>query len=329
MLLQQRIFLPCGHWLPGFCNSACRECMGTGSNQCTACASGATLLGPSPNSCSGGCANGYFFSSSGCAACDITCKTCTDSATKCISCDLAVSTLSGNTCVCNAGLYRSTTGACQPCDATCPTCSTGSSAGCMSCFPHASLSSTPDNANVPLATSRTLPTASLCAACDPSCKECVGASTSMCTACNAPATLSSGSCICPAGYYMDSGTSTCKACAASCLTCSGANDTDCKSCYAQAQLSGSAPSSCVCVSGTSPKPNTANCAAGSCDVTCKSCSGSMANQCTACYTNAVGRSTFPPIATAPADIFLVSILRIVLRAIRPVRRVAVIPHTCV
>ena len=273
------------------CHVTCKECSGASANLCISCNLGAALAGSSPDVCV--CSSGFYLDSAGnCPACSLNCRTCSNSASTCTSCNSQSSTLGNSLCVCLDGYYRAATGSCLQCDSSCLTCSAGSSQGCVSCYPNAVLESSPGACKC---TTGFFPNTSprQCQACASSCKDCLTAS--LCSACTPPAVLSnSGSCQCPSSHYMDSTAHICITCAPSCKTCSDSTVSSCQSCYTQAQLSTTAPSACVCIPGTVPRPTVASCAVENCDVTCLTCAGMGGGQCLSCHGSAVGRtSVFP------------------------------------
>lgn len=273
------------------CHTACKECSGVLDNQCDACNLGAALAGTPPNACI--CNSGFYLDSTGsCQACSSNCLTCSNSGSTCTSCDSQVSTLVSSLCVCLDGYYKAATGGCLQCDSSCLTCSVGSSQGCLACYSNAVLESSPGACRCATGFFPNVSTRQ-CQACSPSCKDCI--TFSLCSACTQPALLTiSGLCQCPSSHYLDSTVHLCKTCHSSCKTCSDSTASSCQSCYTQAQLSSAAPSACVCVVGTVPRPTVASCAVENCAVTCLTCAGIGEGQCLSCHGNAVGKASgFP------------------------------------
>jgi len=140
-------------------------------------------------------------------------------------------------------------------------------------------------------------------ACNSSCASCFGPSSTQCLSCNS-AYLYQSQCltVCPIGYYGDQTVTsnwTCQPCNSSCLTCYGSTNSNCYSCNPGQTLSGSQCfGNCLTV-GTyyntsnvlskilSSNPLNLNTALGlcqSCHPTCRSCNGSLINQCITCNT---------------------------------------------
>jgi len=139
------------------CDPPCKSCMSL-PNFCISCESPRILSGSSclefcpdkyhqvgticcPNECSSctdsstctSCNPGYFINGITCLQCDLSCTTCEETSTKCLTCGIA-SFFEGNKCLpkCSDGFYP-LDGACLPCDASCATCTGPLTIDCLTC----------------------------------------------------------------------------------------------------------------------------------------------------------------------------------------------------
>ena len=141
------------------CDNTCKTCVDTATkclscktntflynNLCpSSCPTGFTLYGGTtccPNSCTActdintcsACAAGFYLSGTSCLPCNSNCKTCVDTATKCLSCH-SPQLLEVNKCLdsCSSKYYATST-QCLDCDATCATCSGPGATECKTCI---------------------------------------------------------------------------------------------------------------------------------------------------------------------------------------------------
>ena len=277
------------------CDTSCLTCSGITDHDCTSCVEGEELTKdgtcvPIVPPCD--TENGYFVDSNGnCVPCDASCLTCdgpNDSdCTSCVAPNV-VNKDSGKCeppCDTNNGFVL-INGVCYPCDSTCATCSGKTDTDCETCVSGLILSNgqclppcDTDNGFV-LINKQCLP-------CSDTCKTCKDVSNFDCTSCFDPLILQAGACIekpidCAIenGFVMVNGV--CLPCDKSCLTCSDITDTSCLTCPDGFLLQGG-----QCVN----PPPTCDTANGKvyingqcfdCDITCKTCSGVGAGDCTEC-----------------------------------------------
>ena len=246
-----------GFYMVGYqclgCDSSCRTCSGSTSNQCLTCPIHFVLILISGS-------NGY------CAPCDSTCETCFGvSANECQTCtglryfyknycvticpDTTVANLISHNCdscmqgcksctlialnLCATCLnnYFMSSGTCLPCDKTCKTCSNSYNDNCLSCFANAVLSQ-----GYCICASGFYCIGSDCSyncwSCDFTCLTCDNKGN--CLSCvNSNYFSLQNVCVmqCPPPYFSDYINKQCYVCDSSCLTCKGGNVNDCLSCY--------------------------------------------------------------------------------------------------
>ena len=236
-------YVSAGICLP--CDSKCETCSTT-STTCSSCLEGTTLYN---NECIAGCPKGYYtrsldrtcqkcdascvactgqdalsctecgegqyLSSGSCLVCEIICKTCLTSSTKCTSCRTGFY-CKNNECkaTCPNGYYpKNSDNTCQLCEGSCTKCSAGTSSDCTEC---------PDG---------TYLFSGKCLSCS-ICKTCKD-SASNCLSCNNPNFLTNYQCLsnCPDGTWQKSIDNACKTCESSCKTCTAGTSSDCDSCF--------------------------------------------------------------------------------------------------
>ena len=167
-----------------------------------------------------------------CLLCDVSCSTCTTSATNCITCKggYLFSSTSPGVCVsaCPVGSYMGST-ACIACPSGCMTCfgggvdNNGYGTQCLLCNNSHYLAYGSSNCLAACPNGQVAGLQFNCLLCDASCNTCSG-STYTCTACK-PGYAYSGSnpgpCInsCPIGSYA--GATTCTTCPIGCVSCFG------------------------------------------------------------------------------------------------------------
>ena len=276
------------------CSSLCDECSGSGPNQCTSCKNDLVLLN---QECL--CLSGTYLNTTTatCIPCDSTCQECTGpSSTQCSSCSPQNSLVSGR-CVCTNTncncspdqYYDSAAAVCRDCDSNCAQCSGSSANSCTACATGFSLSNGQCVCQQSICTcsSSTYFEAStgICTECNSSCEECSGSQSNQCTSCANNLVLSTsvtetgtGTCVCPAGKYLDQLSQICLDCSSICMTCSGPSSTQCLQCQNDAVLLSNG--SCACKVGFYYATGTAKCL--SCDATCQTCSGPERSQCLSC-----------------------------------------------
>jgi len=318
-------------------NSVCSPCAGqcqtcSALNTCTACTDSIHTNGIPTCTCPTNsaftnsqcvCSTGYFYSNpTTCTQCATNCASCVNSALNCVTCTdtvhmgtppqcvcPALSSLVGNTCVCNNGYYYSTNTLCSQCAPQCGTCTT-SNTNCQTCIDTTHMSAAPQ-CNCPTNSALTngscvcnngfyYSAATTCSACNAQCATCStsAAACSTCIdtthmtaapACSCPAssTLTNGNCVCNPGYYYSSNTM-CSACSTQCSTCT-TSSTNCLTCVDTTHMS--AAPSCTCPSFSTLTNNACVCNSGyyySSNTVCSPCTTPCAqcvNQatfCTAC-----------------------------------------------
>uniref|UniRef100_A0A9J8AQS0 Proprotein convertase subtilisin/kexin type 5a n=1 Tax=Cyprinus carpio carpio TaxID=630221 RepID=A0A9J8AQS0_CYPCA len=184
------------------CYSSCKSCLGSRSDQCTACKSG-YHLNEEKNNCVTNCEDGYYLyhEENVCRKCSIeNCMKCT-SASICTECSDGTS-LVGNRCQksCEVGRYYSEPeDSCEPCHPACATC-----AGLESCNRCAEgylmenwrcVSSCSQGFYAVQLNSDSTDTQSTCKRCDASCLACVGPGKENCSECVDGHTLLDGVCV--------------------------------------------------------------------------------------------------------------------------------------
>ncbi|KAM9742841.1 proprotein convertase subtilisin/kexin type 5b isoform 1-T1 [Menidia menidia] len=276
------------------CSSLCETCVGSRSDQCTACRTG-FHLNEGSNTCVANCADGFYLDNNSniCRRCLENCKKCTTS-TICTECKPGMS-LQGNKCqmTCDPGTYynghRRT---CEICHRACATCAGTGIEACtkcadgyfledwrcvLTCSPGYYFSEqTSDNGQVQRS----------CKKCDVSCSECLGPGERNCSNCVSGYNLESGVCvvstICKDGEYM-SPHGKCHLCDATCQQCTGPESEDCTSCPAHRLFD---EGRCVirCQAGHYPMGGRCNL----CHHTCQECTDEGPDKCTSCDTDTFG-----------------------------------------
>jgi len=193
--------------------------------------------------------------SKSCTACHADCATC-DGATndKCLTCSDSTKKLYSGACksepTCKTAEFINANGECTACHADCATCDGATASSCLSCVaPNKFLN------------------AKACTACHADCATCDGATASSCLSCVAT------------NKFLNA--KACTACHADCATCDGATNDKCLTCSDSSKKAYKG----VCKTIPTCKANefindNGECVA--CDVTCKTCSGAGASQCTDC-----------------------------------------------
>jgi hypothetical protein len=112
------------------CHYSCLTCSGQLETNCYICkVNRAFQVGSSTCPCS----PGFYEAAQVCYQCDLTCKTCFNTATNCTGCDLLTRYLVGNKCICRDGYFEN--GAtCTACDTACGSC-IFSPTNCLTCNP--------------------------------------------------------------------------------------------------------------------------------------------------------------------------------------------------
>jgi len=260
------------------CFDTCMNCVGPHSNDCTECYSNTDmeLIG---STCV--CESGYLFDyiESTCVLivegednCDAPCETCGENTDICGSC---LDEFQGYysewfgviNCVCPDGTYLDDEDmTCYDCHQSCETCSGPGSRDCLSCkegeiieyslfsieckcpedtfrYGDLCINSFPSECML----GQYQDSNDLCQICDKSCLTCSGPSVSQCIDCDYLVAIktSDNRCICKAGYYRDTVTSTCLPCDSKCKECSTSAST-CTVCYPGSFKSGT---TCIAMSG--------------------------------------------------------------------------------
>ena len=269
---------------------------------------------------SGTCTVGQWNNSGTCAACHVTCQSCTAASdASCLICktadmkqvDTDSNTANGVKCVCADGSFWNGSN-CSPCA---PSCSLCSPTACTVCKVGNSLTATgtcvcnfnflPQTDGTCLAPTgpggckfnQYLPIGSTtCASCDSSCFSCSGPSPGQCTQCGQNAAFDSNKlCTCNNGFYYSLATFMCVSCDASCLTCKGPGTTSCLTCVLNKYVD--ATSACVCnpgftlSSGVCQLITAPGCQANqylvgitctNCNLACANCNGALDTNCLVC-----------------------------------------------
>lgn len=271
------------------CDSTCKNCSGTGSNQCIACRTGEILAGD--KSCQ--CPEGYARNAST-GVCETSCiglcLGCVEGyPSLCTSCgaNASLSNTSNNngvvsgSCTCNTGFLQSDRNCIKECNELCSSCV--GTTGCAECKENASLSG--DRWSCSCSLGYKLEAGACVRACDGLCLTCSNSNTSSCLTCMNNASLPvgslSGSCSCDTGFEFLN-----EACIASCNDlCANCNSSaGCTQCKPNAQVSSSNPSSCICKSGYQMMTN--SCVA-ICTGLCRTCDVSNGAICLSCADNAI------------------------------------------
>ncbi|EAS02591.2 zinc finger lsd1 subclass family protein (macronuclear) [Tetrahymena thermophila SB210] len=272
--------------LVDYCVDNCQNCDASG---CLACQNGFQLY---QKQCYSQCPNGtYKLSSSECAVCHPSCKTCFAGSNKsCNICQPNTYLNPDNSCQsgCVSNYYpRIGDMTCQKCDISCFNCvSPGDSGSCTSCTGQLYLTKNQCQQNCPPnQTKVTAPNNNTCQPCDKTCLTCNGTTPNSCTSCLAPDLFLSTtfSCVntCNTNQYKNTQNQTCQPCHISCQTCKGPDNTDCLSCGGSFYLD---TSKGICSNSCPDKyyKNTSNNKCTQCDATCVSCSGPSSSECSSC-----------------------------------------------
>nr|XP_033782752.1 proprotein convertase subtilisin/kexin type 5 isoform X1 [Geotrypetes seraphini] len=276
------------------CSVNCELCVGSRSDQCTACKSG-YYLNEETNVCVTNCPDGFYLENQNlCRKCSENCKTCSSDHT-CTECRHGLS-LQGSMCVVsceNGTFYNSYKKECDPCHRTCATCSGAGADACINCTSVYLMEE--GRCVVTCSTGyyfdQTLENGyKICRKCDASCLKCGGPGEKNCTSCPNGYILEAGVClagtVCRDGEFInDSGD--CQFCDASCLKCTGPSESDCVGC-AITKFFDEGHCVLTCPKGKYQFKNQCHI----CHHTCKECSGSEPSKCTACGTGKNGSKRF-------------------------------------
>ncbi|XP_016409057.1 proprotein convertase subtilisin/kexin type 5-like [Sinocyclocheilus rhinocerous] len=185
------------------CSPLCESCMGSRSDQCSACRPGLYLV-EGGNNCVISCPGGFYLDldSTMCRKCRENCKKCT-SANICTECQTGLS-LQGNKCQlnCEPGTYyNGHRRACEKCHSTCATCAGTGMEACNECavgyyfeewrcvsscsVGYYLAEQTTDNGDVQKS----------CQKCDPTCYVCAGPGERNCSTCVSGYNLENGVCV--------------------------------------------------------------------------------------------------------------------------------------
>ena len=264
------------------CHFECATCDGTAQNSCLTCdqSSDNRLYSATLKRCFSTCPDGTYESGTNCLDCNSNCATCSGSATTCLTCP------TGNF------LYNA------QCFAACPAGTTQTGSTCTTtCASNQFLASTnPD----------------VCTPCNAACLTCSAAANTDCLTCatnnfftQSGNTRTCG--LCATGTFGNSATGFCSSCPPNCDSCS--NATTCTTCSSGFFL----------LAGTTRCVNAcpsqgyflSNSVCTECNSNCRTCTGTAANQCTSCYTQAevsgwlnVALSNNQCIAVCPDGTFL-------------------------
>uniref|UniRef100_A0A6I8SHP8 Proprotein convertase subtilisin/kexin type 5 n=1 Tax=Xenopus tropicalis TaxID=8364 RepID=A0A6I8SHP8_XENTR len=281
---------PAGHYLADKkrckkCFLHCESCVGSRSDQCTACKPG-YYLNEESNSCIINCPEGFYLNENKvlCRKCNENCKSCTSEQT-CTECKPGLS-LQGSKCAmsCEDGKYYSALKKeCDPCHRSCATCSGPGIDNCINCTDGTLFE---DGKCVHMCSSGYYLTQSktnaykICKKCDASCLTCSGPGDRNCTSCLDNYVLESSVCvvgtICKDGEYIDE-TGRCKFCDASCAKCIGPGKYNCIGC-SQTRIFDNKQCVLRCPSGKFESNRQCH----QCHHTCHECNGSEPDECTSC-----------------------------------------------
>ena len=280
------------------CTPGCTACFGSGLTFCTACGPiGATPYYLTGTTCGTTCASGTYISGTTCLPCDISCSSCTGSATVCGAgnCNTGYEVAAGSACTttctcgpkCVAGKYHDGA-ACVACDPACATCTGPLKTACYTCKNNGTINyfkvtgATTCDTVCSGTEYKNLATFT-CVACDIKCTACTSAT--VCTGCATVATipyyLLNGTCVsvCPVGYYTVATGQTCQPCPTGCKTCTGPLNNTCTSCQTGYYLGADDG---ICYTACPDGQYLSNGACLYCDITCTKCSGGSATSCTFC-----------------------------------------------
>ncbi|NXD29010.1 FRAS1 protein, partial [Spelaeornis formosus] len=263
------------------CHSSCAGCVGSSSQDCTACPAPHVLQ---EGRCLPWCPEGLFSRGDRCSSCHPSCKTCHGpSDWDCSTCHPRA-TLDRGKCRtgCKEEQYLSLVGSCVDCHPLCQQCVANlwdAGSVCLKC----------QNARHLLLGELCLPACppghhaqnGSCHRCHPSCKTCTGEGPFSCSSCHASLVLSHrGACapLCSPGHYRDD-RHTCRPCSSQCRSCdSAASCTSCRD-AAMVLLSGE------CVhEGCAPQYylDFASNTCRECDRSCYACKGPQRTDCLQC-----------------------------------------------
>ncbi|MEE6459413.1 hypothetical protein FKM82_000626 [Ascaphus truei] len=277
------------------CFPNCELCVGSRSDQCTACKPG-YYLNEESNICITNCPDGFYLNENKnlCRKCNENCKTCTSEQT-CIECRHGLS-LQGSRCAvsCEDGKYYSFhKKECEPCHRSCATCAGPGIDSCINCTEDFSFEDgrcvVTCNAGYYFAQSKANGYKT-CKKCDASCLECTGPGEKECTNCPNGYILEGSVCVvgtvCKDGQYIDLFGS-CAFCDASCFKCTGPGRNSCIGCHITRFFDNG-----HCVLTCPPGKYQFNRQCHLCHHTCSECNGSEPNDCTSCGNGKSGRMSF-------------------------------------
>uniref|UniRef100_A0A8C2KSV0 Proprotein convertase subtilisin/kexin type 5b n=1 Tax=Cyprinus carpio TaxID=7962 RepID=A0A8C2KSV0_CYPCA len=272
------------------CSPLCESCMGSRSDQCSACRPGLYLM-EGGNNCVSSCPDGFYLDldSTMCRKCRENCKKCM-SANICTECQTGLS-LQGNKCQlsCEPGTYyNGHRRACEKCHSTCATCAGKHFTSCNKCalgyyfeewrcvsscsVGHYLAEQTTDNGDVQK--------------CDPTCYACAGPGERNCSTCVSGYNLENGVCvvstICKDGEYL-SKPDKCELCSSTCSKCTGPESEDCISC-ASTRLYDNGR----CVISCDPGKYKGERQCHLCHHTCLECTDEGPDKCTRCSKDRFG-----------------------------------------
>ncbi|XP_073526785.1 proprotein convertase subtilisin/kexin type 5 isoform X1 [Phyllobates terribilis] len=277
------------------CFPNCDTCVGSRSDQCTACKPG-YYLNEETNSCISNCPDGFYLNENKnlCRKCHENCKTCT-SADNCTECRHGLS-LQGSRCLisCDDGKYYSIVKKeCDPCHRSCATCSGPGIDNCLNCAKEmffedgrCALSCGSQYYMAP-------PKANgfkTCKRCDGSCLSCSGPGDRNCTSCPDGYLLEGSTClvgtVCKDVEYIEKA-GHCMPCDASCDRCIGPGRHKCIGCSITRFLD---DGECVLTCPVGKYEFNRQC--HMCHHTCLECDGSEPDTCISCGIDITGRTRY-------------------------------------
>ncbi|EAS04000.3 EGF-like domain protein (macronuclear) [Tetrahymena thermophila SB210] len=291
------------------CPYYCKTCSAADTTKCSTCDPAQQRQ---MNALTGYCDCNQGFYDDGspvCKPCFQNCLTCRGpNQYDCTLCDSSKNRILQNgICVCMIGYYNiNGQVACGQCDQSCYTCQDNSNGGPNQCSSCSLQQFRQQQGNYCLCINGYFqdPVSKLCVQCDQTCATC--ASITTCATCNSSQfrvlNPTSQLCDCMSGYYT-SGTQTCQPCDRTCKTCSGSGPNQCLTCDAtqnRQYYTNGGNSSCQCLDNYYDLPP--NSACSKCHYSCKNCSGSNRNQCTACDP-ATSRTLTASQCVCPSNLF--------------------------
>ncbi|XP_059502133.1 extracellular matrix protein FRAS1 isoform X2 [Stegostoma tigrinum] len=240
--------------------------------------------------CVSSCGDGHFQDQLQCSACHKSCSICHGPSERdCVQCRDRSHMLKAGACVANCGPgYFIKDGHCHACDSSCLTCY-HDNPKCLTCSEGKVIHNGKCASHCPEGYYKDV--ANRCVACHASCTICTGSS-EHCTSCPDHFSLHKSQCLatCPEGFYSANGV--CQACSRPCRACVGPKQSDCTNCLKPEEVIQTHDDThedthelphgeCVADCKSHFYVNSGQ-VCTECHATCKSCTGSSPQNCTAC-----------------------------------------------